>query len=69
MYSLIFTCLSITAVHIEVVPDLSVLSFLQAVVCFTNLYGVPAAIYSDNAKTFLGGGWLFRKLLLYHEFQ
>lgn len=55
MYLLIFTCLSIRALHVEAVPDMSVLAFLQALVRFSNLYGIPSTIYSDNARTFLGG--------------
>lgn len=35
MYLLLFSCLSIRAVHIEVVPDKSVLSLFQALVRFT----------------------------------
>ena len=69
MYLLIFTCLSIRAVHVEVVPDMSVLLFLQALVRFTNLYGILTTIYSDNVKTFLGGGWLFKRLMLSHDYQ
>lgn len=34
MYLLLFTCLSIRAVHIEVVPDMCVLSLFQALVQF-----------------------------------
>lgn len=34
---------------ITVVPDMSVWYFFQAMVRFTNLYGIPSAGYSDNA--------------------
>ena len=69
MYLLIFTCMNVRAVHIEVVPDMSVLSFFQALARFTNQYGVPRAIYSDNSKTFIGGGKLFDRLFLMNEYQ
>lgn len=48
MYLLIFTCFSVRALHIEVMLDMGVLSFLQAFVHFTNLYRIPAPIYSDK---------------------
>lgn len=69
MYLLLFTCLNIRAVHIEVVPDMSVSSFLQALIRFTNQNGVPEALYSDNAKTFKGGGRLFNRLVLCKDYQ
>ena len=69
MYQLIFTCMNERAVHIEVVPNMSVLSFFQPLARFTNQYGVPRAIYSDNSKTFIGGGKLFDRLSLMNEYQ
>ena len=69
VYLLLFTCLNVRAVHIEVVPDMSVLSFFQALSRFTNLNGVPDVIYSDNAKTFLGSGRLFSRLSLLQEYR
>ena len=52
MYLIIFTCLHIRAVHIEIVSDMSTKSFLQALIRFTNSYGIPSRIYSDNARSF-----------------
>ena len=52
MYILLFTCLNIRSVHIELVQDMSTQSFIQALIRFTNLFGVPARIYSDNARSF-----------------
>jgi len=69
VYLLLFTCMAIRAIHVEVVPDMSMLSFVQALVRFTNLYGVPQTLYSDNARTFVGGGKLFTRLALFHEYQ
>ena len=52
IFTLIFTCLNIRAVHIEIEPDMGMLSFVQALTCFTNIYGIPSHVYSDNAKSF-----------------
>ena len=68
-YLLLFTYLSVRAVHIEVVPDMSVLSFFQTLIRFTNIHGVPKSILSDNAKTFLGSGRLFKRLCLLQDYQ
>ena len=53
MYLLVITCLNVRAIHIEVVPSMSTKDFLLALVKFCNIYGMPDAIYSDNAKTFI----------------
>jgi len=53
MYILVYTCLNIRAIHIDVLPDLSVNNFLLSFIRFTNRYGRPRAIFSDNASTFL----------------
>ena len=51
-YLLIFTCLNIRSVHIEIVPDMTTQSFINALIRFANLYGFPTRIYSDNARSF-----------------
>lgn len=55
MYMLIFTCLNIRAVRIELVKDMSTHSFVLALIRFTNIYGIPSHIYSDNARSFIAG--------------
>ena len=52
MYLLIFTCVNIRAVLIEIVPDMSTMSVVQALTRFTNIYNIPSQIHSDNAKSF-----------------
>lgn len=51
-YVVIFTCAVSRAVHLEVVNNMSTLNFLQAFRRFTARRGIPAIVYSDNAKTF-----------------
>ena len=69
MYLLIFTCLNVRAVHIEIVPDMTTHSFILAFLRFVNLYGVPSSLYSDNAKTFSAGGDLLQQFMITDEFS
>ena len=52
-YLLVFTCLNIRAIHIELLPSMTTKDFLFAFVRFSNLYAIPDSIYSDNASSFL----------------
>ncbi|XP_045157295.2 uncharacterized protein LOC123523710 [Mercenaria mercenaria] len=51
-YICLFTCASTRAVHLEVVPDLSEESFIQAFRRFTCRNSLPRILVSDNATTF-----------------
>ena len=55
MYLLIFTCLNIRSVHIELLPSMSCEDFLQAFIRFCNKYTIPKVVYSDNASVFIKG--------------
>lgn len=48
----LFTCLTIRAVHIEVVHSLSTDSCIMAIKNFVNRRGCPKEIHSDNASNF-----------------
>jgi len=63
-YMLIFTCLNIRAVHLELLPDMSTDSFLLAFKRFCNSQIVPSVLYSDNASTFLKAGSILSNLSL-----
>ncbi len=67
-YILLFTCLNVRAVHIELVPDMSAKSFVLAFVRFTNIYGIPSHIYSDNARSFIAGCNIIEKAFISDEF-
>ena len=56
MWILIYTCLNIRAIHLDLLPDMSTRSFLLSFERFTNIYGIPDYVYSDNAKSFTVGG-------------
>lgn len=61
MYLIIFTCLSIRAVHLELVPDMSTYHFLAAFIRFTSRFGFPNSLYSDNAQSFKQAAELLSK--------
>ena len=50
----IFVCTVTKAVHLELVGDLSIDSFLAAFRRFTNRRGRPKKFYSDNGRNFIG---------------
>ena len=52
VYIAIFTCASSRAVHLELLPDLSTLSFLKSFKRLIARRGVPHLVISDNGKTF-----------------
>ncbi|XP_058816807.1 uncharacterized protein LOC131680103 [Topomyia yanbarensis] len=50
----LFTCLTVRAVHLEVVHSLSTQSCVMAIRRFVSRRGAPAAFYSDNGTCFKG---------------
>ena len=52
VYIALFTCAATRAVHLELVPNLSVESFIRALTHFKRRRGIPVLIVSDNGKTF-----------------
>ena len=54
-YGVIFTCLSIRAVHIEVASSLNTSAFIQALRRFIARRGQVTQIKSDNGTNFIGG--------------
>jgi Pao retrotransposon peptidase./Integrase core domain. len=55
MWGLLFTCLTVRAVHLELVPSQTVPSWLNAVDRFIARWGIPASISCDNGSTFVAG--------------
>jgi hypothetical protein len=53
-YGVLFTCLTVRAIHIEIVSDLTTTSALMALRRFIARRGCPKTIWSDNATTFRG---------------
>ena len=52
LYILLFTCGVVRALHLELTESLQTSEFIYALRRFTARRGVPARIYSDNARTF-----------------
>ena len=63
MYGVIFTCLTIRAVHIEVASNLDTSPFIQALRRFLTRRGPVIQIKSDNATKFGAGECELRKTL------
>ena len=68
-YILIFTCFNTRAIHLEVVQSMTTSEFILAFIRFSNRYGVPTAVYSDNAKSFVQAGNIIEQLLTSSEFK
>ena len=68
-YVCLFTCASTRAIHLELTADLSAVSFLQAFRRFTSRRGLPATIFSDNAKTFKSTSSEIKKVVRSSEVQ
>jgi hypothetical protein len=54
VYAAFFVCFPTTAVHIEIVEELSTRAFLNAFERFTSRRGMPIKMFSDNASNFVG---------------
>ena len=48
---------------------MSTSEFILAFVRFTNRFGIPTAVYSDNAKSFLQAGGIIQNFLSSSEFE
>ena len=53
-YGLILTCMTIRAVHLEVLPSLTSDAFIDGLRRFVARRGVPERLFSDNGTNFVG---------------
>ena len=68
MYLLVFTCLNVRAIHLELLPDMTCEQFLLAFIRFSNVHCIPSKIYSDNASTFLQAMGILSKTNIDNDF-
>ena len=59
----LFTCCAVRAVHLELVPDLTAISFVRCLKRFSARRGVPQIICSDNSKTFRSANKIISSIL------
>ena len=69
VYICLFTCASTRAVHLELVPSLSVPSFLQAFRRFVSRRDLPSRLITDNTKTFKGAAKEVKNIIRSTEVQ
>ena len=53
-WGFLFTCLTIRAVHVEVVPSMDTSSCVMGVERFVSRRGTPTMLWSDNGTNFIG---------------
>ena len=63
VYICLFTCATSRAIHLEVVTDLTVETFLLAFRRFTGRRSLPQIVVSDNASTYLAAADELKQLL------
>jgi hypothetical protein len=62
LYILLFTCAVVRALHLELCESMNLSDFLLGFSRFASRRGLPTAIYSDNAKTFIAAKYEMRKM-------
>jgi len=62
VYICLFTCATTRAVHLEVVTDLSIETFLLAFREFASCKSLPQMMMSDNASTYVSAAEELNKL-------
>ena len=69
LFVCLFVCMSTTAIHLELVDDLSTDHFIMALKRFIARRGRPQSIYSDNGTNLVGADNELRKCMkqLYEE--
>ncbi|XP_055714267.1 uncharacterized protein LOC129808515 [Phlebotomus papatasi] len=68
-YVVVFVCMSVKAVHLELVTSLSTESFIAALRRFVARRGIPNQMFSDNGTNFVGSDKELKTLLRHHASQ
>ena len=65
----LYTCCTVRAVHLDLVPDLTTSSFLRSLKRFAARRGLPRRIVSDNGKTFKAAAKAIQVIVKSREVQ
>ena len=65
----LYTCCTVRAVHLDLVPDLTTSSFLRSLKRFAARRGLPKRIVSDNGKTFKAAAKAIQAIVKSREVQ
>ncbi|XP_055708973.1 uncharacterized protein LOC129805225 [Phlebotomus papatasi] len=68
-YVAVFVCMTVKAVHLELITSLTTHAFIAAFKRFVARRGLPAHIYSDNGTNLVGGEKELRRLLRNRQAQ
>lgn len=62
-YIIIYSCMNTRGIHLDLLPSMDTKQFVLSFIRFSNLFGTPLVIYSDNAKSFTKGVQLIESAL------
>jgi len=62
IYLAVFVCMSVKAVHLETVSDISTEAFLAALDRFVSRRGIPSSMYTDFDTNYVGAAKQLKKL-------
>ena len=65
----LYTCCTVRAIHLDLVPDLTTSSFLRSLKRFTARRGLPRRFVSDNGKTFKAAAKAIQAIVKSREVQ
>ena len=68
-YVCVFVSLSVRAVHLELVSDLSTDAFIACLRCFISRRGKPTLLWSDHGTNFVGASNEIKELMRFLESQ
>lgn len=66
-YILIYTCLNVRGIYLDLIPDMSAKVFIQSFQRFSNRFGLCDYLYSDNARSFVQAGDLLENIFVSDE--
>ena len=68
-YVCVFISLTVKAVHLELVSDLTTAAFIACLRRFVTRHGLPTLLWSDNGTNFVGASRELKELAQFLELQ